>query len=77
MVEFVRRSKGLNQTQLGQLAKIGQAYISLLEMGRFIPTPDQLARIARALGAHPDTLLKPVTVQQESDEREVLAEQRA
>jgi transcriptional regulator with XRE-family HTH domain len=59
-LEYRRREKRWTQEQVGQLARIGQSFISLIEQGRFIPTPDQLARLGRALDIPPDEVLKPV-----------------
>jgi transcriptional regulator with XRE-family HTH domain len=62
ILEFVRRERGLSQAQVGALAKIAQPTVSLIEQGRYIPAPDQMARLSRALNIAPDVVLRPVTV---------------
>lgn len=61
-MELARRSNGLSQKDLARDpgVKIHHTFISLLERGQGIPTPDQAARLARRLGLDPDDLLKPV-----------------
>jgi transcriptional regulator with XRE-family HTH domain len=59
-IEFKRRERRWTQSQVAQLVRIGQPVISLIEQGRFIPTPDQLARLGRALDIPADDVLKPV-----------------
>lgn len=61
-IEFKRRERGWSQTQLAQLVRIGQPWISLIELGKFIPAPAQLARLARAFDIAPEDVLKPVTI---------------
>lgn len=62
MLEYRRRERRWTQSQVAQLVRIGQPVISLIEQGRFIPTPDQLARLGRALDIPPDDVLKPIAV---------------
>lgn len=59
-IEFARRVKGWNQTQLGTVARIHQTFISEIERGVGLPTPDQQQRLARALDVPVETLLLPV-----------------
>jgi hypothetical protein len=61
-MEHARRSQGLTQTDLGNDPKvrIGQYFISMIERGTGLPNRDQIERLARRLGLHPDDLLKPV-----------------
>ena len=61
-LEYRRRERRWTQSQVAQLVRIGQPVISLIEQGRFIPTPDQLARLDRALDIPADDVLKPITV---------------
>jgi transcriptional regulator with XRE-family HTH domain len=59
-LEFARRQKGWSQAQLSGVTRIGAGFISQIERGTGIPNPDQAERLARALGLHPDQLLRPV-----------------
>jgi transcriptional regulator with XRE-family HTH domain len=65
VLEIARREKGWSQQQLGDLVRIHQTFISMIERGVGLPAPDQRVRIARALGVPPDKLLDPVTVTEE------------
>lgn len=58
----IRRDKGLNKTQLGQLATVHPAQIGQIESGRMVPYPPTLKRIAEALSweGNPEDLLKEV-----------------
>src|SRR4051794_11371177 len=58
--EYRRRQRGWRQGDLSQRVRIAQPWISLLEQGRWKPTPDQLNRLATALDLAVDDLLKPV-----------------
>lgn len=58
--ELQRRRRGWTQRQFGNLVRIGQPYISLLEQGRWAPTGPQLERIARALDLTPNDVFKLV-----------------
>ena len=68
-IEFKRRERRWTQSQVAQLAKINQPLISLIEQGRFIPTPDQLARLGRAFDIAPDDVLKPSAIVDTAIER--------
>ncbi len=59
-IEFHRRRKGWSQQELGDLVRIGQTFISMIERGRFLPTDDQRQRLANALDADPSRLLDEV-----------------
>lgn len=59
-LEFLRRCHSWSQGQLGQAAQIDQKLISWIELGRLVPTDDELTRLGRALEISPDKLLKPV-----------------
>ena len=58
----IRRDKGLNKTQLAQLATVHPAQIGQIESGRMVPYPPTLKRIAKALGwkGDPEELLEEV-----------------
>ncbi len=60
MLEFRRRELGLTQTKIGYLADINQPLYSLVEQGRYTPSAEQLARIARVLDLPIDAVLTPV-----------------
>jgi transcriptional regulator with XRE-family HTH domain len=47
----MRRAKGFTGQQLGRLAEMSQAKISRIETGRGVPDPQDVVRLARALGA--------------------------
>ncbi len=59
-VEFARRHKNWSQKQLGDVARIHQTFISEIERGVGLPTPDQRQRLARALDVDVETLRVPV-----------------
>jgi transcriptional regulator with XRE-family HTH domain len=61
-IELIRRERGWSQAQLALLTQLTQPGLSLIEKGRLIPRPDQLERLARALGVPADELLRPVVV---------------
>ena len=63
-IELARRNLKLSQTDLGHdpAVSIHQSFISLIELGKGIPTKDQAERLARRLGINPADLLKPVVV---------------
>lgn len=54
-LHFARKKRGLNQTQLGKAADIGQPMVSKLELGTAVETA-AIARLAAALGVSPDWL---------------------
>ena len=51
----LRIEQGLRQDELASRAGIGQAVISGFETGRINPRPNELARLARALGVPGET----------------------
>ena len=63
-LELARRNLKLSQTDLGHDPAVGihQSFISLIELGKGIPTKDQAERLARRLGIAPDDLLRPVVL---------------
>lgn len=70
-MEFARRNLGFSQEQLGldPDVRIHQSFISLIELGKGIPTPEQALRLARRLGLDPVDLLKPVVIADEQTAR--------
>ena len=74
-LELERRERRWTQSDIGQLAKIHQPDISLIEQGRLKPTPAQLDRLARAFSIPPDAVLRPVVVRDSPPEE--LVEQQA
>jgi transcriptional regulator with XRE-family HTH domain len=68
VLEFTRRDRKWSQKDLGDLpsVRIHQVFISQIERGVGIPTPDQRVRLARALGVAPERLLDPVVVTEET-----------
>jgi transcriptional regulator with XRE-family HTH domain len=59
-LELARRRKKWSQHQLSDLTQVQQAFISMIERGRGIPSPEERARLARALDIPEDLLLKDV-----------------
>ncbi len=59
-LEVARRDRGWSQVQLSQATRIHQSFISLLELGKGVPSPDQLERLAHALDLPPEMVLKTV-----------------
>ena len=57
-LQRLRREKGLSQEELAHLAEIHQTYLSGVERGKRNPTITVLQRIAQALGADIDELVK-------------------
>ncbi len=57
-VQALRRARGLTQEELGHRAKIHQTYLSGIEQGRRNPSLVVLARLARALKAGLEELVK-------------------
>ena len=61
-IELARRNKKLNQADLAAVARVGQYFISDIELGKALPTLDQRARIARVLEIDPAILTEPVRI---------------
>jgi transcriptional regulator with XRE-family HTH domain len=59
-LEYARRKRGWTQNQLSAVARISQSFISQIERRTGLPTPDQHARLAKALDIPAETLLDPV-----------------
>jgi transcriptional regulator with XRE-family HTH domain len=62
VLKYARLEKGWSQKDLGDLptVRIHQVFISQIERGVGLPTPDQRQRLAKALGVAPERLLDPV-----------------
>ncbi len=71
VVELLRQSKNLSQSELAELAGTTQATISRIEKGVNEPSPQVGRRIAEALG------LRPSKLEQIVEDAEALARQRA
>ena len=52
----IRREKGMNQTQLAELAGLTQAFVCEIETGKKTPSFATLVRIAKALNCSLDEL---------------------
>lgn len=59
-IEFARRQRHWSQDALGKLTRIPQAFISLMELGRGMPTGEQRQRLAVALDLPPELILKTI-----------------
>ena len=53
----IRRSKGINQLQLAEMADISKEHLSNLERGNKLPSAKTLAKISNALEVSLDTLV--------------------
>lgn len=52
-IKYLRKQKGVTQTDLSALTGIHQVSITKYEKGKMIPQPDQLQKIVEALGVSP------------------------
>ena len=59
-IQALRRARGLTQEELGHRAAIHQTYLSGIEQGRRNPSIVVLARLAKALKADLQDIVKPV-----------------
>lgn len=59
-LKFERLQRGWSQDTLGVLARLSHSTISLIENGRYIPTPRELERLAAHLAVAPASLLQPI-----------------
>lgn len=69
-IRYERQIRKWTQGDLGDLSDIPQATVSLIEIGRLLPTPAQLDRLARALGVPASVLLREVRPLPEPEEVE-------
>lgn len=49
-LRMIRRQRGMSQTELADVAQVGQSTISSIETGVYIPHVDVALQIAKALG---------------------------
>jgi transcriptional regulator with XRE-family HTH domain len=61
-MEVARRNKNFTQHQLAKLARVDQAFVSMLERGVAEPTADQRLRFAAALEIDPAILTDEVPI---------------
>ena len=61
-LKFLRLQRNLSQKTLGVLARVSPCDVSLIETGRFIPTPGQLAKLAVVFDVPSESLLQHVEV---------------
>lgn len=59
-IELARRTRRWSQIDLANATRIHQAFISEIERGLGLPTPDQRQRLGEALGNPAELLLEPV-----------------
>lgn len=59
-LKFERTNKRLSQTHVAHVAHIPQPTLSQIELGRLVPTPEELQRLAAVFGLTPSELLEPV-----------------
>lgn len=60
-IKILRLLRKKSQWELGQAAQITNYKISQIECGKLTPTPEELRRLADALGTSPETLTREVT----------------
>ena len=51
-----RRRLGISQPKLAEMADLSTHYVAMIEVSRKFPTPEVLARLAKALGIAPHEL---------------------
>lgn len=68
-LEFERRRRCWNQTDLAYHSRITQGEVSRLERGRMTLTPTYAGRLAKALGVPADVLLSKVPTDQMDEAR--------
>lgn len=61
-LELARRNKKLSQAQLAKLARVDQGFVSMIERGVALPTPDQALRFSAALEIPPEILTDEIPV---------------
>lgn len=65
-IRLFRERRGMTQRQLGEAAGILEATVRKYEIGQRNPKPDQIAKIAEALGVTPNAL-SPVQIETDAD----------
>ena len=70
-IQAKRNERGWSQEKLGNHpeVRIAQDFISRIERGEGLPTPDQARRLAKALGIPVETLLQPVEIPSDTEEQ--------
>jgi transcriptional regulator with XRE-family HTH domain len=61
-LELARRQHGWSQDKLSTISGVSQPLISLIEVGRGLPTVEQRHLLAKTLGIPPAILLKTVSI---------------
>lgn len=61
-LRFERTHRHLSQQGVALLARLPQQQVSLIELGRYQPSPAQLQRLAAVFKVAPDDLLKDVAM---------------
>jgi transcriptional regulator with XRE-family HTH domain len=56
-IKFLRLSRGLTQEQVGDRLGISRTHVSLIENGRFNPTPPEIAGLVQLFDCPADQLL--------------------
>ena len=65
-IHYERIQKRLSQKELARRARMRQQDLSLMEQGRYLPTPDELFRLSQVLLiTPPEVLLKPTVLREE------------
>jgi transcriptional regulator with XRE-family HTH domain len=59
-LQFERTNQRLSQAHVAHVAHIPQPTLSQIELGRLVPTPEELQRLAAVFGLTPSELLEPV-----------------
>ena len=54
---FERLNQRLSIRAVARAARLSEPVVCLIELGRLVPTDDELTRIANALGLNPPSLL--------------------
>lgn len=65
-IKYLRKQKGLTQTELSTLTGIHQVSITKYEKGKMIPQPDQLQKIVGALDVSPTILFESASFKVET-----------
>jgi transcriptional regulator with XRE-family HTH domain len=65
-IKAARKQRALSQAELARRAGISLSYLARVELGRSSIGVDMLGRIADAIGVPPDSLLRGVSVTEDS-----------
>lgn len=66
-LKAIRLQNGETQTQAAKKIGMSQAWYSLLEIGRYIPTDDMKAKLEKAFGKSAEYLLSEVELGSEKE----------